>query len=78
MSTPWMNLQYALIENTPACEGNQLFIEDGIDGSILEPICDSCPVFTQCHEYATTAKNLTGGYWAKKHYSRTRERYITK
>lgn len=78
MTTPWMKLQYALTQNTPACDGNPLFIEDGIDSELLEPICDQCPVFTQCHEYATTAKNLNGGYWAKKNYSKTRERYITK
>lgn len=59
----WQVLQTALQTSTPNCEDNDLFVLDWFPAEVLEPICKSCPIFTQCKSYANNAKP-TGGAWA--------------
>ena len=48
----WQALQAALRVTKPACRGDDRFTADETPAAELRPICEGCPVFAVCADYA--------------------------
>lgn len=71
--TAYAQLLSALAVESPACGGNSLYTADHVAADelrFLEKICASCPVFTECQNYARAARPpagiWAGSNWAEK------------
>lgn len=63
-------LSLALTETVPACAGNDRFTVDtptAVEIETMRPLCDSCPLFDLCRQYADLERPKVG-YWAGKTY----------
>ncbi|GLI28497.1 hypothetical protein ARHIZOSPH14_27390 [Agromyces rhizosphaerae] len=67
----WDELNAALREYAPPCDGDALFTADRVsaeDRARCTSICGRCLVSDLCDAAATAAK-VTSGFWAGHHYS---------
>jgi hypothetical protein len=63
-------LHTAMTTTLAPCAGIGLFTADDLsaaDKAVLTPICDTCPLFDLCRDYADAARP-TAGLWAGKTY----------
>ncbi|MEV7768312.1 WhiB family transcriptional regulator [Microbacterium sp. NPDC086615] len=74
-------LTLAGVDTPPACEGDEMFIADRVqliptDMQRMRMVCNRCPLFDMCGDYARTAKPHAG-FWAgtlrERHTGRTPE-----
>lgn len=65
----WATLNQALVNTDPACLNDGRFILDDIPAFTVKYLCDECPLYELCHEYARTARP-TGGIWAGKRWGK--------
>jgi len=67
----YAELQEALEKWQPECLGSDLYTADEFsrpDIDAMRTVCNTCPVFAECFDYAATARPLAG-YWAGHTYS---------
>jgi len=72
-------LSLALVETTPACAGDDLFTVDtptAADVETMRPLCDSCPLFDLCRQYADLERPKVG-YWAGKTYREYKKKVLS-
>ncbi|MDF2047285.1 hypothetical protein P2P98_14050 [Microbacterium sp. Kw_RZR3] len=60
-------LTLAGVDTPPACEGDEMFIADRVDllptdRRRMRMICNRCPLFALCDDYARTARP-DAGFW---------------
>jgi hypothetical protein len=75
-STAEADLNRALLENRPECEGLELFTAEGLkpaDVAVCRDICNQCPLFDVCRAYAQHTRP-EAGVWAGRLYGGTRAR----
>ena len=66
-------LRLAMRETPPSCRGDMRFTQSrpgplpAVERRELSLICFDCPVFIECHAYAT-AFGATAGFWAGRNY----------
>lgn len=75
-SESYERLSTAMIDTKPECLGLDMFTADDLDDldiAVCKMICDACPLFNPCAEYAGLARPKAG-VWAGKRYRASRAR----
>ena len=69
-SAAFERLSLAMLETRPECLGLDLFTADDLDKAdvaVCAAICDTCPLFDLCLDYADLERPKAG-IWAGKRY----------
>jgi len=66
--TTWTALQKAMKTTDPACQDDERFVLDDQPADTLTYLCNACPLFDLCRDYAQANRPL-GGVWAGKRYT---------